>query len=188
MTTLQYQRIIGVVLLFSVILAVAMLLIRSAHNGIAINDSGQKEVLDIKPDYAQVIEPYTTEAIINLDSDTQGLNEVAIVKPAIEIKTNLPVPVPVQTSNSGAEIPTVQNESEPAWVIQLASFSVKENAAALSTQVKKMGYKSVIQSKQGTNGKIYRVRLEPLSNKKKAQALASVLNQKFKLSTQILQK
>jgi len=188
MTNLQYQRIIGVVLLFSVIIAVAILLIRSANNGAATNNLEQKQTLNIKPDYVEITEPYVAEAIINLDSDTQDLDVEAVVKSAVEINTNPPTPTPTPTSKVTSENFSVQNELEILWVIQLASFSVKENAVTLSSEVKKMGYKSVIQSSDGSNGKIYRVRLEPLSNKKKAQTISNELNTKLKLSTQILQK
>jgi len=73
------------------------------------------------------------------------------------------------------------------WIIQLASFSVKSNADALSAQVKKMGYKSVIENSDSVSGKVYRVRLEPMADKQKAQAIASDLNKKLTLSTQVLQ-
>jgi len=224
MTAIQLQRIIGVVLLFSLIVGIAILLIRSADDGVAIDNTQPMSTLGIEPQVADVVEPYITEAIINPVSDAQQsvispLEQTAveqkaveaklapvepvvesIVKPApvvpIEVK---PVPVkpvtaavkppvikpaPIATKPIPAAVPAVTAEK---WIVQLASFSVKANADALNSQAKQMGYKSVIENSDSANGKVYRVRLEPVADKQKAQAVASDINKKLKLSPQVFQ-
>lgn len=177
MTTVQHQRIIGAILLFSLIFGIAMLLIRSAHQDDIAVDLEPKPIVGIKSDYVEITEPYIDETIVNLESDSER-SDVELVE-HIETKTNTaPAPAPASI---------VDNLTDTAWLIQLASFSVKENAVALSSQVKNMGYKAVIQSSDTANGKIYRVRLEPIKDKNNADKIASELNTKLKLTTQIMQ-
>lgn len=212
MTTIQLQRIIGVVLLFSVIIGIAMILIRSADDGVPVDNTEQISSLGFEPDSAEITKPYVSEARINLEGSAQYSDELTLAPtvedPAPSVTQSVPAPPPSVTQSVPTPAPKVM-ESAPApapkvtqsapapkvtqsvptvaWVIQLASFSVKANADALSLQAKQMGYKSVIENSEGSNGKIYRVRLEPIADKLKAQAVASELNKKLKLTTQVLQ-
>lgn len=239
MTTVQLQRIIGVALLFSVIIGVAMLLIRSADDGADSDNTKQAASLAFEPQNSETKLPYVSEAIVNTDSATNS-PETIVVEPAVSeanitpapqsTPTPEPTPVPEKTpepvkapASKPAKIPApetvktpaatpikvptpvavkkptpakvvvpvsakkAQAESKESWVIQLASFSVKANADALNLQAKDMGYKSVIEESDGANGKIYRVRLEPIADKQKAQNVASEINNKFKLTSQVLQ-
>jgi DedD protein len=174
MTTIQHQRIIGVVLLFSVIIGIAMILIRSADDGVAIDNTEQISSLSFKPDSAEITKPYVSEAKINLEPSAQHSDELTLAPTVIEADT-------------APALKETQAQPTATWIIQLASFSVKANADALSLQAKQMGYKSVIETSEGSNGKIYRVRLEPIADKLKVQAVATQLNKKLKLSTQVLQ-
>jgi cell division septation protein DedD len=229
MTTIQLQRIIGVVLLFSVIIGIAMILIRSADDGVPVDNTEQISSLGFEADSAEITKPYVSEARINLEGSAQISDEMtlaptvvepdtapaskvtqavsaptpkvtqAVPAPTPKVTQAVPAPTPKVTQAVPAPIPKVtqavpipapkvtQAEPTVAWVIQLASFSVKANADALSLQAKQMGYKSVIENSEGSNGKIYRVRLEPIADKLKAQAVASELNKKLKLSSQVLQ-
>ena len=75
----------------------------------------------------------------------------------------------------------------PAWVLQLASFTVKDNAEALNSQAHKMGYKTVIESSRNTKGIIYRVRLLPMGDKAAVEKMSVELDKKLNLATQIMQ-
>ncbi|MFT7414337.1 MAG: cell division septation protein DedD [Methylophagaceae bacterium] len=183
MTTIQLQRIIGVALLFSVIIGIAMLLIRSADDGVAIDNTEQISNLGFDSQIAEITEPYVEEATINLEPVKQSPDELIPEQAMVESKT---IPEPVVAEPLPDKI--VQADiSAQKWVIQLASFSVKANADALSLQIDKMGYKSVIENSNGVSGKVYRVRLEPMADKRKAQAIANDLSKTLTLSTQVLQ-
>ncbi|HDY84641.1 hypothetical protein LCGC14_0604950 [marine sediment metagenome] len=243
MTTVQLQRIIGVALLFSVVIAIAMLLIRSADE----STDEQTSKLAFKSERTETKLPYVSEAIINLEAAAKDSEELALeqkveednsapafesakVAPLEPVKTPLsgkasapekvtpptknPVPaqkmsepvksiaIPKKTSEpvkataptkasvpAKSSVPAKVTQTQPAekWVIQLASFSVKANADALNVQAKQMGYKSVIEDTDTANGKIYRVRIEPMTDKQQAQAVASEIDSKMKLNTQVLQ-
>ncbi|MTI64751.1 MAG: SPOR domain-containing protein [Methylophaga sp.] len=72
-------------------------------------------------------------------------------------------------------------------MLQLASFSVRENADALSAQLKQMGYDPMIETISSAGTLIYRVRLQPVTDRIKLQQTAQTLSQKLKLNAQILQ-
>lgn len=79
------------------------------------------------------------------------------------------------------------SSAQPQWVLQLASFSVRENADALSNQLKQMGYDPMIETISSAGTLIYRVRLQPVTDRIKLQQTAQTLSDKLKLNAQILQ-
>ncbi|MDO7710039.1 MAG: hypothetical protein MUQ51_00230, partial [Pseudomonadota bacterium] len=87
MTTIQHQRIIGVVLLFSVIIGIAMILIRSADDGVAIDNTEQISSLGFKPDSAEITKPYVSEARINLEASAQNSDDLTLAQTVIEPDT-----------------------------------------------------------------------------------------------------
>jgi DedD protein len=102
-----------------------------------------------------------------------------------------PAPVPQTEPDTGQQKPESQpaatSTAEPKWVLQLASFSVRENADALSAQLKQMGYDPMIETISSAGTLIYRVRLQPVTDRIKLQQTAQTLSQKLKLNAQILQ-
>lgn len=177
MTTIQQQRIIGITLLFSLILGVAWLLIDSAQESDAIIKLETSPNVVLEPSYVEFSESYPVESMIDLEGVNESVHD-SLDEGSVDtlaVKTEI---VPAPSAIDTAKV---------TWVIQLASFSVKENATALSSQVKSMGYNPIIQTSASSNGQIYRVRLEPIIDKNRANRIASELNTKLKLSTQILQ-
>ncbi|WP_289284313.1 MULTISPECIES: SPOR domain-containing protein, partial [unclassified Methylophaga] len=85
-----------------------------------------------------------------------------------------------------APAPEAKN-NETLWVLQLASFGVRDNADALSKELESMGYNPLIEILKTDDKPIYRVRLQPVSDRDKLEETAKILNKKLKLSTQILQ-
>ncbi|HEC73541.1 MAG TPA: SPOR domain-containing protein [Methylophaga aminisulfidivorans] len=72
------------------------------------------------------------------------------------------------------------------YVLQLASFSVQENADKLSRELKKRGYSTLIETHSSNKTTIYRVRLEPTSNRSELEKQAVSLKKELNLSPQIL--
>lgn len=83
--------------------------------------------------------------------------------------------------------PAVTTGAAPQWLIQLGSFSVRDNADALSAQLKQMGYQPIIETVSSAGTLIYRVRLQPESDRAKLEQTARTLSEKLKLNAQILQ-
>ncbi len=94
---------------------------------------------------------------------------------------------PVSAPQTAEEKPVAPSTAEPQWVLQLASFSVRKNADALSDQLKQMGYDPMIETISSAGTLIYRVRLQPVTDRIKLQQTAQTLSDKLKLNAQILQ-
>jgi len=57
------------------------------------------------------------------------------------------------------------------WVVQVGSFSARNNARALRDKLRKQGYASFVESIRGASGRVYRVRVGPELNKAAADKL-----------------
>ena len=75
----------------------------------------------------------------------------------------------------------------PQWVIQLASFGVKDNAESLQKKVKKLGYIANIQAAKNSQDKlIYRLRIGPEADRNKVDEIVSKMKQHLQLNPQVI--
>ncbi len=63
-----------------------------------------------------------------------------------------------------------------AWVVQLGSFSSKENAESLNKRLKEAGFRSFVEPLQQNNSTNYRVRVGPEIKPHEAQKIKNKLN------------
>lgn len=68
-----------------------------------------------------------------------------------------------------------------AWVIQLGSFSSRENAAALEERLRSGGYSAFVEKVGGEDKPVYRVRVGPELMRSDAEALRDKLELEVKL-------
>ena len=68
-----------------------------------------------------------------------------------------------------------------AWVVQLGSFSSKDNASALNEKLRKAGYPSFVEPLKRSSGMAYRVRVGPELKRSNAQKLQEKLNKEMKI-------
>ncbi|RMD68261.1 MAG: hypothetical protein D6819_09740, partial [Gammaproteobacteria bacterium] len=73
-----------------------------------------------------------------------------------------------------------------AWVIQLATFSQRENAVKLQKRLRAEGYPCFIETVKGKKGPLYRVRVGPFLDKKEAQSLLGRLEKALHLKGLVL--
>ena len=216
MTLIQQQRLLGAVLLVCLIGVIAWFLLDTVEKNQPEQPQEEPiafdSVIEPIPDDVEVIEP-TEEALV----DPQGLSEPASLTDsqdasaaapqATSPQSSPPAPEPEQkaeTKPAPAPEPEVEakpepvkatqdnrpaatSTAEPQWVLQLASFSVRDNADALSNQLKQMGYDPMIETISNAGTLIYRVRLQPVTDRIKLQQTAERLSDKLKLNAQILQ-
>jgi cell division septation protein DedD len=71
--------------------------------------------------------------------------------------------------------------------LQVASFTVRKNADDLVTQLKQLGHEPVIKTGSSGGKAIYRVRLQPVSNRAELETTAKTLSDKLNLNPQIQQ-
>ena len=90
-------------------------------------------------------------------------------------------PIPVgKTSSAGREpVPSLAKEpvavASGAWIVQLGSFSRRENAERLATEVKGKGFTVSVLGGGGASGTLFRVRAGPAADRATAEALAAGL-------------
>jgi len=67
------------------------------------------------------------------------------------------------------------------WVVQVGSFSARNNARALRDKLRKQGHASFVESVKGTSGRVYRVRVGPELSKSAADKLRQRLDKELGL-------
>lgn len=148
--------------------------------------------LDTKPQQPAAPEPSSP---VSKAPETPSAPEPAPTPETATASVPQPEPEPKPQPKPVSEPQTAENKSataapssaQPQWVLQLASFSVRENADALSNQLKQMGYDPMIETISSAGTLIYRVRLQPVTDRIKLQQTAQTLSDKLKLNAQILQ-
>jgi cell division septation protein DedD len=128
-----------------------------------------------------LLEAYEANATQQTTADTGGRNNRSVAQPAIlalAVKRGgeaHPVKVSPKTSNAtGAK-------SGPFWMVQVAAFAQKEDAEALATDLRTLGYDAFTQLGE-VDAKIWhRVRVGKIPNRKDAVELQKTLkaNNKF---------
>lgn len=170
MTDIIKQRLIGALLLLTVIVLLAAFLVNSASQGDAEKNISEPPKA---PSFISSIEPMPVEKVdveqeVLLDPHKLEMTENNLTA-NIEVADTMPAP-------------TTNITVEQSWIIQLAGFGVKENAQAFNEKVKALGFNSKIEQKE----LIYRVRIGPESNKQHVDKIVIDIAKKLEIKAQIL--
>ena len=144
---------------------------------------GDTPVTNQRP--VKVVEPDAEMAQVDPDG---GLPEDAEFKPTtkpgkLPTATVAPVnpitkPVPVTPAvGTTPAKPNLGNEAATRWYLNAGSFSQKANATALQESLKQQGFAATIKEANGEKGLVYKVRIGPMLDKAKAQAVKNKLTQ-----------
>ncbi len=79
-----------------------------------------------------------------------------------------------------------EKASPTAWMIQVASLTVKENAEKLVADLKKADLPALVEKVEVDGKRHYRVRVGPEVNHKTALSMAERIKRKFKITPKIL--
>jgi DedD protein len=124
----------------------------------------------------------------------------AILPPPPESSTAVdevtePQAAPVETEQAAPPKPAPTVDSKPvggdkpsptAWVIQVASLTVKDNAERLMADLKKAEFPAVVEKVEVDGKRHYRVRVGPEVNHKTALSMADRIKRDFKLTPKVL--
>ena len=186
------ERLVGAaVLVILAVIFIPMLLDDRQEDDIVITDTNippKPENIPVPPedtDFSSRIVPLQPEQPV---SGTIEKPETDQPQPADEI-TDSTKPPEMMT---GPELPSVAapviESEEPAtgvglsaWVVQLGSFSSKDNAESLNNKLRKAGYRSFVEPLKQQNTTVYRVRVGPEIKRAEADAL----NDQLKISMQL---
>ncbi len=186
------QRLVGAIVLVALaVIFIPMLLSGEGNLGGGIDGSN----IPAEPDFrfppvpvAPKVPPVATAPVVPLGDDDE------IEPPAVPDK---PVPEKKITTNQSATKPPAKvvekvpakpipppvvkaapTKAEPAesgkvsgWVVQVGSFSARNNARALRDKLRKQGHASFVESIKSTSGRVYRVRVGPELSKAAADKL-----------------
>lgn len=89
-------------------------------------------------------------------------------------KTTSPPPV-------SQEKKTTSKTTAKAWVVQVGSFTKRDNAMRLRDQLRSKGYKTFVEQISAADKVFYRVRVGPVVSRANAEALQKELQSKMKL-------
>lgn len=111
-------------------------------------------------------------------------------EPAPKAPEPKPSPAPIENKPEPAPVPAATEASASAetasrWILQLGSFSVEANATSLKKQLEEIGYKPMIEQTRSAGTVIYRVRLQPNSDRATLEKTAESIRNKLNLNTQI---
>lgn len=139
----------------------------------------------------QVVEP---DAAVVADEDLP-ISEAEDIRPAIKPgkptpqpaqnlananlapKAQKPVTKPVDTAVSETAAKPAVNEAGTRWYLNAGSFAQKVNALSLQDNLKQQGFPASVKEVAGEKGVVYKVRIGPMLDRAKAQAVKNKLTQ-----------
>lgn len=119
---------------------------------------------------------------VELTNDTQALLD-NIPKSAAQI---LARPTPVQVDLQAKSIQkaaAVKDTLLKSWTIQVASFSLEKNANKFRDKLRKSNFTAYVDSVSNRNGTLYRVRVGPELDEKRAIKTKQELESSYKIKT-----
>ena len=186
MTAIQQQRLVGARLLLLIMISIALFLINQATSDdvepqpeivpstILIDDTSEGDI--------EIID-YHAEVLL----DPHNINQQETVEVDMADKIELSETVAQNDNNPAVSTikPTAEVTTE-LWVLQVASFTVKDNASSLQNKVNALGYQAKLEQIQTDTRTVYRVRIGPEKDKAILEKVAVDLKKQLKLSPQIL--
>ena len=111
--------------------------------------------------------------------------------PAAEAAPPRPAAGDLPAANEPAEPeadppPAADETAAGAWIVQLGSFSSRDNALGLEQRLKQAGYPAYIEESRGETGRVYRVRIGPEIRKADAEETLARLGRQLDLQGIVL--
>jgi len=212
MTPVETQRVIGVILLLTMIAGIAFFFISNASSLDLNNEQSSTNNIEIEvtPESSSVVEAISEGDIEIVQEDIEELIELH--KTVVDSKiSKMEKKSIIQNDSTDSSILKAQKQAKPLailekkssqldvkpndhvsseapWVLQLASFSVYENALKLQKKLTALSYHSYIDPLEtATNSRIYRVRIGPNKNKSSLDKISNKIEGEFQLQPQLIQ-
>lgn len=95
-----------------------------------------------------------------------------VLKPTVKAPEAIPAPAEISAKPAAAG-----NEAGTRWYLNAGSFSQKANAVSLQDTLKQQGFAASVKEVAGPKGTVFKVRIGPMLDKAKAQAVKNKLTQ-----------
>jgi len=106
--------------------------------------------------------------------------------PPVEAAKPVTPPLPAAPTPAPPASDSGDQASPSAWMIQVASLTVKENAEKLTSDLKKAGMPAIMERVKVEGKTHYRVRVGPEVNHQTALSMAERIKREFKLAAKVL--
>ena len=126
------------------------------------------EVIDNEVSRSNVVKPPVSKEPINIE---RPVND----------RVDIPSPESAMEKQTSSTVDDVKSRGLVAWVVQLGSFSNKDNADALVKTIRDGGYPGYVETINNASGLIYRVRVGPDLLKSDAEKIQVELKKQLKL-------
>lgn len=169
------QRLLGgAVLVALVVIFVPMLIDEPVDSKVVSDHRLPPKPETIEAPMPSILPPPPAEIPKPSAADTAGGTVPEVATPVV------PVPKTEQSPGDDAR------PSPTAWMIQVASLTVKENAEKLVAKLKLADLPAVLEQVEVDGKRHYRVRVGPEVNHKTALSMAERIEREFKLTPKIL--
>lgn len=182
------QRIIGAIVL--VALAVIFIpILLPGHRDLGFSDT--ESHIPPKPDELENLKVLELEKPLAAPAPREivrtPIDERSPPAPQTESEPPVVEPKPVVADKKPSKPPVEQDKKSDtattpkAWVVQVGSFSKRENAMRLRDQLRSKGYKTFVEQISAADKIFYRVRVGPVVSRSNALDLQKELQTKMKL-------
>jgi len=121
------------------------------------------------------------DAVSEPDKREKPRSQAAPIEPAATVSPKANAEKRDKTTSAQPKSTTEKKPHLSAWIIQVGSFSQKKNAAAFRNKLRAAGFTAFIEPLSAQSGTMYRVRVGPELDKKRAAAKLAQLKKQFKL-------
>ena len=181
------ERIIGaVVLVILAVLVVPVFLDGPPEEGEIVSERVLLPGQEAQKTQTVVLERDRTEpvpAAAQTEPEPEPEAEVSKPEPEPAVSKTQPEPVVSKPEPEPVESKPAPTPSQPAaasatgmWAVQLGSFSNKENAEKLASELRKQGYAAFLSQVETSSGVMHRVRIGPQKDRESAEAMAARLS------------
>lgn len=190
------ERLVGAaVLVILAVIFIPMLLDERQEDDIVITDTNippKPENIPVPPadtDFSSRIVPLEPEEPVSgeIEKPDTGQPQTEMEKADTTVQPEEKSEQAEKSVQAVENAPVMENK-EPvtgvglsAWVVQLGSFSSKDNAESLNSKLRKAGFRSFVEPLKQQNSTVYRVRVGPEIKRSEADAL----NDQLKISMQL---
>jgi len=127
----------------------------------------------IKQEQADAIKTDKPQQVKKPVEKPKPVTKPVVAKKVNPVKTASPV-MPRKKTVVSTSKQVISNKLQ-SWVVQVGSFTDAKKALSLRNNLRKKSYKAFVEKVSGRSGKLYRVRIGPVANRKLAEGLSSKL-------------
>ena len=183
------ERLVGAaVLVILAVIFIPMLLDDSVDNDIVITKTNIPPVPETIPtppddgDFSSRIIPLEPATPAKEGGDSVEPREnPPVIENLAEQETDTEMPEKTVPKTGAGDEEMLNDVGLSAWVVQLGSFSSKENAESLNKKLRSNGYRSFVEPLKMKDSTVYRVRVGPELKREDADSIKDKLNQSLDL-------